>query len=135
MHTPKFIEVFINSIRFFFFAKLFYHFCTIKFPMGRIIKFHEATIYSKFEKWLFSMNEEMESIHKNQTWDLVKLLEGKWAVRLKWIFKRKEGIPRIKDERFKAHLVAKGFSHKEGINFNEMFSPFMCCLHYWPFII
>ena len=34
-------------------------------------------------KWMIAMQEEMESLHKNGTWDLVKLPKGKKAVRCK----------------------------------------------------
>jgi hypothetical protein len=56
------------------------------------------------------MNEEIESLHKNQAWELVKLLKGTKIVGCKWIFKKKEGIPSVEDARFKARLVAKGYS-------------------------
>ena len=56
------------------------------------------------------MGEEMESFHKNQTWKLVKLPVGRHVVGCKWIFKRKTGIPSAKVIRYKACLVAKGYS-------------------------
>ena len=63
-----------------------------------------------------AMQEEMESLEKNGTWDLVKLPKGKKTVRCKWIFKRKE-------ERYKVRLVSKGYSQIPGIDFNDVFSP------------
>ena len=50
----------------------------------------------------------MESLHKNCTWDLVKLPKDKKIARCKWVFKKKEGTPEIKEPRYKAKLVAKG---------------------------
>ncbi|KAG8498690.1 hypothetical protein CXB51_005073 [Gossypium anomalum] len=38
--------------------------------------YSEAISCEDSEKWMFAMQEEMESLHKNKTWDLVKLLKG-----------------------------------------------------------
>jgi len=64
------------------------------------------------------MIEEMESLHKNQTWELVKPPREQKIVSCKWIFKKKEGIPSAKSVRYKTRLVAKGYSHTEGVDFN-----------------
>jgi len=37
-------------------------------------------------KWRTTMHEEMEAFHKNTTWDLVKLPNGKKVVGCKWVF-------------------------------------------------
>ncbi|KAG8492966.1 hypothetical protein CXB51_010297 [Gossypium anomalum] len=75
------------------------------------------------EKWMFAMQEEMESLHKNKTWDLVKLPKGKKIVRCKWVFKKKEGTPEVEEPRYKARLVAKGYSQIPGVDFTDVFSP------------
>ncbi|KAG8489067.1 hypothetical protein CXB51_017037 [Gossypium anomalum] len=75
------------------------------------------------EKWMFAMQEEMESLHKNRTWDLVKLPKGKKVVRCKWVFKKKEGTPGVEEPRYKARLVAKGYSQIPGVDFTDVFSP------------
>ena len=67
-------------------------------------------------------NEEMKSLEKNETWDLVPLPKGANPVGCKWIFKKKEGIPGVKPTRLGARLVAKRFSQKEGIDYHEVFS-------------
>jgi hypothetical protein len=56
------------------------------------------------------MSEEIESLHKNQTWELVELPKGQKIVGCKWVFKKKEGTPGVEASRFKARLVAKGYS-------------------------
>jgi len=69
------------------------------------------------------MQEEMESLHKNRTWDLCELLKGRRALTAKWIYKRKERIPGVEDARWKGCLVIRGCNQKEGIDYNEVFSP------------
>ena len=56
------------------------------------------------------MTEEMKSLHKNQTWELVKPPGGQKIVSCKWVFKKKEGIPGTESVRYKARLVAKVYS-------------------------
>ena len=72
------------------------------------------------EKWKMTMEEEMDSLAKNNTRNLVELPEWRSVFGCKWVFKRKvDGSI----ERYKARLVAKGYSQVEGINFHEIVSP------------
>ena len=64
----------------------------------------------------------MES-YKNETSKLCELPKGHRALLAKWIYKRKENIPEVKNARWKARLVVRGYNQKEGIDFNEVFSP------------
>ena len=73
-------------------------------------------------KWKEAMEKEMESLHKNDVWDLVKLPKGRKAVGSKWVFKLKVG-PDGMVHRHKARLVAQGFSQKYGLDYDETFSP------------
>ncbi|KAK4400829.1 Retrovirus-related Pol polyprotein from transposon TNT 1-94 [Sesamum angolense] len=70
-----------------------------------------------------AMVEEMESLHKNQTWELVQLLDGKKAIRCKWVYRKKPIVSEKEGENFKARLVAKGYSQQKGIDYDEIFSP------------
>ncbi|KAK1631604.1 hypothetical protein QYE76_005919 [Lolium multiflorum] len=69
------------------------------------------------------MQEEMQSLDKNGTWDIVCLPKQKKVVRCKWIFKRKKGLSPNEPPMFKARLVAKGFNQIPGIDYNDVFSP------------
>ncbi|KAG8478499.1 hypothetical protein CXB51_028393 [Gossypium anomalum] len=85
--------------------------------------YSEAVSCEDSEKWMFAMQEEMESLHKNRTWDLVKLPKGEKAVRCKWVFKKKEGTPGVEEPRYKARLVAKSYSQIPRVDFTDVFSP------------
>jgi hypothetical protein len=70
--------------------------------------------------WKKAMVEEMASLDKNETWDLVDFPAIRNPIGRKWVFKKKlnaEG----KVEKYKSHLVAKGYSQVEGIDFGEIF--------------
>ncbi|GJU75509.1 retrovirus-related pol polyprotein from transposon TNT 1-94 [Tanacetum coccineum] len=55
------------------------------------------------------MKEEMDSLRKNKTWELVDHPVGQKLVSCKWLFKIKEGIEGVQNPRYKARLVARGF--------------------------
>ena len=61
-------------------------------------------------------------MYSNQVWDLVKAPNDIKPVGCKWVYKRKRGV-NGKVETFKETLVAKGYTQKEGIDYDETFSP------------
>ena len=68
------------------------------------------------------MKEELLSLQKNKTWELVHLPRGKKAVGCKWVFTVKQ-TPEGKVDRYKARLVARGYSQTYGIDYDETFAP------------
>jgi len=74
--------------------------------------------------WRKSMSEEMDSQLKERTWYLTDAAEAANVVGCRWIFTIKRR-PDGSLERYKAHLVAKGFTQRPGIDFHDTFSPFV----------
>jgi len=70
--------------------------------------YFEAISYPNSSNWLIAMQEEMESLYKNETWELRDLPKGCRALTAKWIYKQKEGIPGVEDARWKTRLVVRG---------------------------
>ena len=71
-------------------------------------------------KWERAMQSEMDSLHKNSTWELVHLPAGKRVLPCKWVYKLKVPTNDGKSK-YKARLVAKGFRQQQGVNFEEIF--------------
>ena len=83
---------------------------------------HEALNGEQSSQWREAMESEYSSLLKNDTWDLVPPPEGKNIVGSRWVLKVKC------DEngsvnRFKARLVAQGYSQVKGVDYDKVFSP------------
>jgi len=68
------------------------------------------------------MKEENETMMKNDVWDVVPRPKDKSVVTSKWLHKIKHGADGSA-EKFKARVIALGFSQKEGVYYDEIFSP------------
>lgn len=73
-------------------------------------------------KWVAAMQDELSSIRKNRTWDLVTLPPHKKPIAVKWVYKVKRR-PDGTVAKYKARLVAKGFLQKEGLDYHDVFAP------------
>ncbi|MCI12639.1 copia-type polyprotein, partial [Trifolium medium] len=76
----------------------------------------------KSDVWRIAMDQEIESIEKNDTWELVTLPKDARKIGVKWIYKTKYN-EKGEVEKYKARLVAKGYSQQHGIDYNEVFAP------------
>jgi len=72
------------------------------------------------KEWEWVMEEEYDSFMANNTWTLVPLLVGRKLVSYKWVFKIKQGA-NGEVERYKARLVARGFTQTYGVDYNKTF--------------
>ncbi|GKA15748.1 putative RNA-directed DNA polymerase [Tanacetum coccineum] len=76
----------------------------------------------KDPRWRKAIQEEMDALKKNWTWDEVVLPPGKKTVGCRWIFTIKlDSSGKI--DRLKARLVAKGYTQKYGIDYRDTFAP------------
>ncbi|KAJ4769831.1 polyprotein [Rhynchospora pubera] len=83
------------------------------------ITFEEAV---QEKKWKQAMNEEMNAIVKNDTWELATLPKDHKPISVKWVYKKKLNA-QGEVERYKARLVAKAYKQKAGIDYEEVFAP------------
>ncbi|WJZ91855.1 hypothetical protein VitviT2T_010895 [Vitis vinifera] len=114
----------------------------VKYPMSNYVSNHRLSESNKsfvnqlstvaipnsvqealaYPRWKAAMNEEMKSLQKNETWELVECPPGKKPVGCRWIYTVKYKTDGS-IERFKARLVAKGYTQTYGIDYTETFAP------------
>ncbi|CDM26217.1 Probable transposable element [Penicillium roqueforti FM164] len=68
-----------------------------------------------------TMLEEVNSLHQNQTWELVDPPKDRRLLSGKWVFKLKRG-PHGEIIRHKSRWVVRGFTQEEGIDYEETFA-------------
>ena len=76
----------------------------------------------KFRCWRDAMDNEVDALIKNDTYELVDLPKGTKALRCHWVYT----IKRLADgsiERYKARLVVDGSGQVKGMDFFESFAP------------
>eukprot|EP00253_Pinus_taeda_P025601 PITA_25601 len=93
---------------------LFALYCHVDDP----IHFKDAI---KDKKLIEAMDEEINAIERNKTWDLIELPKGNEFIGVKWVYKTKSNAEG-KIERHKARLVVKGYKQQYGRDYEETFA-------------
>ena len=76
----------------------------------------------KDDHWIKAMEEELQQIIKNDTWELVPRPKDKNVIGTKWVFQNKMN-KQGEVVRKNARLVCKGYSQQEGIDYEETYAP------------
>ena len=66
------------------------------------------------------MQEEINSLWKNDNYELIELPKWRKELKNKWVFKVKNEDKKLL--KYKARLVVKGFGQRQGIDFDEICS-------------
>ena len=72
--------------------------------------------------WWKTMHEEYNLLQKHGTWELVNRPKDRKVIGCQWTYVIKHG-PNGEIVRYKARLVAQGFSQVPGLDYSDTFSP------------
>eukprot|EP00253_Pinus_taeda_P009575 PITA_09575 len=81
----------------------------------------EAVDSKEGKLWKEAIVDEMASLQKNDTCDLVEVPVGRKPISSKWVFKKKTNA-KGKVEKYKVQLVEKGYSQESRTDFGDIFS-------------
>jgi hypothetical protein len=87
-----------------------------------LANFKEAVNSNDAEKLLEAMNEEFDSIKKNDVWDLTDLSRQRKAIGWKWVLRKKFKAGGSLDM-YKARLMAKWVTQQPNVDFVDTYSP------------
>jgi hypothetical protein len=82
----------------------------------------EARSRSDWPSWKDAMDREIETLEKAGTWKTVPRPPGKNVVGCKWVFRIKRKADSTVDK-YKARLVARGFTQIHGVDYFNTYSP------------
>ncbi|HEV7735995.1 MAG TPA: reverse transcriptase domain-containing protein, partial [Chlamydiales bacterium] len=91
-------------------------------PTGDPATYKAALQTPEAPMWIKAMEEEIENHKENGTWILTDLPEARKTVKCKWVYLTKRDLEG-KPVRYKARLIAKGYTQQAGIDYEETFAP------------
>jgi hypothetical protein len=74
------------------------------------------------DRWLCAMRDELDSLQAKGVYEVTALPSGHKPIDLRWVFSYKLR-PDGGVERYKARLIAKGFTQQHGVDFFEVWAP------------
>jgi hypothetical protein len=89
-------------------------------PSARLFK--QAPRSPQSGEWEAAIKSEYDSLVSRKTWKLVPCPAGRKLVDSKWVFKLKRDA-NGQIARYKARLVARGFTQEKGVDYHETFAP------------
>ena len=91
-------------------------------PTGDPASYDYAMQTPEAYQWQKAMEDELKSLQENGTWTLVDLPDGRTTVKNRWVYLTKRDT---KGDiiRYKARLIAKGFTQTASLDYEETFAP------------
>ena len=114
---PQYLSDYVTNVT----EESFIYSCNKVSHISVPISYDQAIQSPQSEKWKLAMDDEMNSLHENETYELAPLPEGRTPVGGRWVYQVKT-LPNG-DDKYKARYVAKGFSQIKDVNYFETFSP------------
>ena len=84
--------------------------------------FREAVTRSDAPHWIEAMKDEFKNLSDQNAWQLTDLPPGKNCIGSKWVYRIKKDS-QGNFEKYRARIVARGFSQVFGIDFDKTFAP------------
>ena len=105
-------------------------------PMMKVAVVREPESFSEAAKdprLVKATNEEMQTLSKNETWNLVPRSPNKKAIGCRWILKVKYNVDGSVN-RYKAWLVVKHYAQTHVVDYEETFAPMAKMKTVWTMI-
>ena len=84
--------------------------------------YEEVRGRSDWPQWKDAIKVKLEALREAGTWEIVERPASTNVVDSKWVFRIKKNADGSIDK-YKAHLVARGFTQVYGVNYYETFAP------------